>query len=98
MQENVLSSKQAKVDPLVSIVIATKNEEKNIGNCLRSIRAQSLKNIELIVVDNFSEDMTVEITKKYGAKVHTKGPEGLRRGIMEPMCLAVNFSFIWMRT
>jgi len=68
-------STQVKVDPLVSVVVATRNEEKNIANCLRSIRAQSFKNIELIVVDNSSEDKTVEIAKKYGAKVHTKGPE-----------------------
>ena len=59
--------------PLVSVVITTKNEEKNIENCLRSIRSQTFKNIELIVVDNFSEDKTAEIAKKYGAKVYFKG-------------------------
>jgi glycosyltransferase involved in cell wall biosynthesis len=61
--------------PLVSIIVTTRNEEKNIGNCLESIIAQTFKNIELIVVDNFSEDRTVEIAGKYGAKVHLKGPE-----------------------
>jgi glycosyltransferase involved in cell wall biosynthesis len=57
------------------VVITTRNEEKNIENCLRSIREQTFKNIELIVVDNFSEDKTVEIAKKNGAKVYSKGPE-----------------------
>jgi len=60
---------------MVSVVITTKNEEKNIENCLRSIKGQTFKNIELVVVDNFSEDKTVEVAKKYGAKVYFKGPE-----------------------
>jgi glycosyltransferase involved in cell wall biosynthesis len=60
---------------MVSVVITTKNEEKNVENCLRSIKAQTFRNIELIVVDNFSEDKTVEIAKRYGAKVYSKGPE-----------------------
>jgi len=75
MQKPVLYSTQVKADPLVSVIITTKNEEKNIENCLRSIKAQTFKNIELIVVDNFSEDKTVEIAKRYGAKVYSKGPE-----------------------
>lgn len=75
MQESVPLSAQAKVDSLVSVVVTTRNEEKNIANCLRSISAQSFKNIELIVVDNSSEDKTVEIAKKHGAKVYTKGAE-----------------------
>jgi glycosyltransferase involved in cell wall biosynthesis len=61
--------------PLVSVVITTKNEEKNIENCLRSIKSQTYENIELIVVDNFSEDKTVEIAKKYTPRVYFKGNE-----------------------
>ena len=60
---------------MVSVVITTKNEEKNIESCLRSIKGQTFTNIELIAVDNFSEDKTVEIAKRYGAKVYFKGPE-----------------------
>ena len=60
---------------MVSVVITTKNEEKNIENCLRSIKNQVYKNIELIVVDNFSEDKTAEIAKRYTAKVYFKGNE-----------------------
>lgn len=54
---------------LVSIVIPTNKEEKNIENCLRSIRCQSYKNIEVIVVDNNSSDKTKEIALKYTNKV-----------------------------
>jgi glycosyltransferase involved in cell wall biosynthesis len=62
-------------DPLVSVIITTKNEEKNIEKCLQSIKAQTFTNTELIVVDNFSEDRTVEISRKYDAKIYLKGPE-----------------------
>ena len=44
--------------PLVSVIITTKNEEKNIANCLKSIQEQSYRNIEIIVVDNNSTDKT----------------------------------------
>lgn len=60
---------------LVSIVITTKNEEKNIENSLKSIKEQSYKNIEIIVVDNSSIDKTKEIAVKYTDKVYNKGPE-----------------------
>ena len=49
------------MNPLVSVIITTKNEEKNIENCLKSILEQSYKNIEIIVVDNNSTDKTKEI-------------------------------------
>ena len=58
-----------------NVVITTKNEEKNIESCLQSIKNQTFKNIELIVVDNFSEDKTAELAKKYSAKVYFKGNE-----------------------
>lgn len=61
--------------PLVSVVITTKNEEKNIVNCLGSIRKQTYKNLETIVVDNRSADRTKQIARVYSAKVFNKGPE-----------------------
>ena len=42
---------------------------------MKSIKNQTFKNIELIVVDNFSEDKTAELAKKYNAKVYFKGNE-----------------------
>jgi len=46
-------------DKLVSIIIRTKNEEKWISSCLRSVFNQTYKNIEVILVDNESTDKTV---------------------------------------
>lgn len=75
MQETVLNPTKEERDTLVSVVVTTKNEEKNIENCLRSVRNQTFKNVELVIVDNFSEDRTVEIAKRFTAKVYSKGPE-----------------------
>ena len=46
------------MQPLVSITITIKNEEKNDGRCLESIFAQSYKSIEIDTVDSFSVDKT----------------------------------------
>lgn len=63
--------------PLVSIIITTKNEEKCIENCIKSIKAQTYPflSIEIIVVDNFSTDSTKEISERYTDKVYERGPE-----------------------
>jgi len=63
------------VEPLVSIIIPTRNSERTLPLCLKSIEKQTYKNIEVIVVDNYSKDKTVEIAKAYGATVYLKGPE-----------------------
>ncbi len=64
-----------KLGPLVSVIVPTKNSDKFLEACLRSIRAQTYKNIELIVVDNFSTDNTKLVAQKYDAQFYTKGPE-----------------------
>lgn len=65
------------MQPFVSIVITTKNEEKNIGSCLESIRKQNYpqNKLETIVVDNFSIDNTGKIAKRYTKNFYQKGPE-----------------------
>jgi glycosyltransferase involved in cell wall biosynthesis len=50
----------------ISVVLAVRNEESNIGRCLESVKG--IAN-EIVVVDEHSTDKTVEIAKKYGAKV-----------------------------
>ncbi|MFA6329453.1 MAG: glycosyltransferase family A protein [Candidatus Micrarchaeia archaeon] len=61
--------------PLVSVIVTTKNEEKHIADCLESIKGQTYRNVEVIVVDNKSSDKTKEIAKKYTRLVFDKGPE-----------------------
>ena len=52
---------------LLSICMIVKNEEKMLPDCLESV-----KNIadEIIIVDTGSTDKTIEIAKKYGAKIY----------------------------
>ena len=50
----------------LSVVIITKNEEKNIKRCLESVKWAD----EIIVVDSGSHDSTLEIAKSYGAKTY----------------------------
>lgn len=61
--------------PKVSVIVATKNEEKNIVRNLRSIKRQTFRDIEVIVVDNYSTDNTVKLSRKYTRTVYTHGPE-----------------------
>lgn len=53
----------------ISIIIIARNEEENISNCLLSILANEFpKNqFEIIVVDDHSDDSTIEKIKKIGA-------------------------------
>lgn len=61
--------------PLVSVVLTTKNEEKHIEKCLLSIKCQSWENIEIILVDNYSNDRTIELAAQYTTQIYLKGPE-----------------------
>ena len=59
---------------LLSVVITTRNEAENIANCIRAFdgfRGQ----VEIIVVDNASDDDTKRIALDLGALVLDKGPE-----------------------
>jgi glycosyltransferase involved in cell wall biosynthesis len=73
--------------------VVAKNEEKNIERCLKSIvQAMEGQNIshEIVLVDSFSTDRTVEIVKEYPVKifqipedVFKSAPAGKYVGIMK---------------
>lgn len=50
-------------NPLVSIIVPGKNEGKNIFKLTSSLKEQTYKNFELIIVDDGSDDNTEEICK-----------------------------------
>ena len=64
-----------KNEPLVSVVIPTKNSSATLEKCLETIVKQTYKNIEIIIVDNYSTDKTTTIARNYTDKVFTIGPE-----------------------
>jgi glycosyltransferase involved in cell wall biosynthesis len=51
----------------ISVITLTRNEERNIGPCLESVRWAD----EILVVDSGSTDRTQEIARRYTEKIHT---------------------------
>lgn len=49
----------------LSVAVITKNEERNIEDCLKSVERTD----DIIVVDDYSSDRTVELAKKYTGKI-----------------------------
>lgn len=61
--------------PFVSVLIPTRNSADFLDSCLKSIKVQTYKNIEVIVVDGNSKDKTLEIAKRHGAKIYIFSPK-----------------------
>jgi len=57
------------MNPLVSINIATYNSAKTIGKCLDSVGRQTYNESETIIMDSHSTDGTLDIARRYGAKI-----------------------------
>lgn len=54
-----------KQNPKISIIVPAYNSEKTIGRCIESLVNQSLKDLEIILIDDNSTDSTYKIMKKY---------------------------------
>jgi len=50
-------------NPLVSVIVPTRNSAGFLSACLTSIKNQTYKNIEIVIVDNYSTDKTKIIAK-----------------------------------
>lgn len=57
-------------NPTVTVVIPNYNGEKFLKNCLESLNEQTYKEIEIILVDNNSTDMSLKLTQKYAPGSH----------------------------
>ncbi len=53
---------------LVSVIVPTCNSQKTIEKCLQSISDQTYQRIQTVVVDRHSNDQTVQIAERFGAK------------------------------
>lgn len=64
----------------LSIIIPARNEEQNLPKLLRSLAAQSIRPLEIIVVDDASTDRTAEVAREHGARIINSQPlpEGWR--------------------
>lgn len=54
---------------MLSVVVLTKNEEKDIKKCLKSVHRIA---DEIIVIDDFSKDKTVRTVRELGAKAYQR--------------------------
>jgi len=72
---------------LVSVVIPVYNSEKYLEECLDSILEQTYENIEIIAVDDGSEDSSLDILKKY-SNVHVFSQEN--QGLASSLNLGVS--------
>ena len=64
--------------PLVSIIMSVYNEEKYVTDAIQSILNQTYENFELITIDDYSTDHSLEIIKNFKdprIRVHSKTDE-----------------------
>ncbi len=63
--------------PVVTAIVTTRNEEKNIVECFESLHNQSIgrDSIEIVLIDNNSTDKTVELSKTLIDSYYNVGPE-----------------------
>ena len=68
-----MGEKPKVADPTISVVMPTRNSQKTIGESLRTLDEQIYpkEKIELIVVDAYSRDGTLQVARTFGAKVLT---------------------------
>lgn len=73
--------------PKFSIIIPVYNVEKYIEKCLDSIFNQTLKDFEIIVVNDGTKDKSIELIKNYDIKIINQKNQGLsaarNRGVKE---------------
>ena len=61
--------------PRVSVILPVRNEEENIRGCLESLLAQSHPDLEVIVVDDRSDDGTPQILREFEQRYAPPGRE-----------------------
>ena len=55
--------------PFFSVIIPTFNQANFLIETLKSLKLQTFKDFEVIVIDNFSDDNTEEIVKKFNFEI-----------------------------
>lgn len=66
--------------PRASIIIRCMNEEEHIGRLLAGVMAQTLTDVEIIVVDSGSTDATLAIASRYPVRIVHIRPEDFSFG------------------
>ena len=56
-------AKKEKSNPEVSIIMSVYNEEKTLLRCINSVLNQRFKDFEFIIIDDYSNDISLDIIK-----------------------------------
>ena len=63
--------------PFISVVVPAWNEEQEIASCLKTLEAQSYRDVEIIVVDNGSTDRTGAMARGHNVRVLVEPRQGI---------------------
>ncbi len=58
-------TRRLRYEPFVSVLIPAHNEEKSIIRCIESVRYSTIRNLEIVVVDDASTDTTASLVQDY---------------------------------
>jgi len=85
--------------PTISVIIPAYNATRTLTLCLESLAASDTQPLECLVVDDGSTDNTVEVARRFGAKIlSTGGRRGpLTRGTWARARRPATSSFLSMR-
>lgn len=64
-------------EPKVSVYMITYNNERTVEKALQSVKWAD----EIVVVDSFSTDRTVDLCRKFTEKIFQEGGPGIRNNI-----------------
>ena len=78
--------------PFLTILTASYNNQETISKTLESISVQTYQNFEHIIIDNRSNDRTIEIIEKYKNKYQLKFISESDKGIADALNKGLKFS------
>lgn len=98
LSKNIPESKKKRY--FASLLVAVKNEEKDIEECIKSLVNQTYKNREIIFVNDASTDGTAQILDFYARKkliwvIHLKENVGKKRALAKAMLMAKGEIFVF---
>lgn len=89
-------------DIKITVVTAVYNGEEYIEQCIQSIKNQTYKNFEHIIMDGGSTDRTIEIAKKYendyDLKIYSKKDNGMYDAIANGFDMASGDVYCWLNS